>query len=74
MSEPRFIKFKETPKRNAFVLNKRSGDVLGLIQWYPDWRCYVLHAVPEGVVFNGECLRDIATYMDEQTRKRKESH
>lgn len=67
---PRFIEFKRQAGDEWDVLNKRHGDYLGCIVWYADWRCYTLEA-DETAVFNGECLRDIAAFMEDETKKRK---
>lgn len=66
----RFIEFNIADGGFA-VDNKRSGDTLGYIEWYAPWRCYVLQEVTEGTVFNGECLRDVAAFMEAETAKRK---
>lgn len=44
----------------------RSGNVLGRIKWYAHWRQYVF-APADGCLFNPECLRSIATFVEFQT-------
>lgn len=74
MSESRFISFRARVggiDPGWDVVNKRSGDIIGIIEWYARWRRLVLEG--GDAVFDAECLRDIATFMEEETRKRKAS-
>lgn len=41
------------------ITSTRSGALLGRLEWYARWRCYVLSAEPE-VVWAPDCLRDVA--------------
>lgn len=51
--------------RYWIVRNAKSGAALGLIEWYPRWKQYVL--CPNAVtVFNHSCLRDIAGFLTQQ--------
>lgn len=54
--------------RTWIVLNKRHGDVLGTISFYPAWRQFVFEAEP-GCVFSSGCMRDVAAFCDEQRRQ-----
>ena len=50
--------------------NKRSGDVLGIVRWYSQWRQYCFYPEPH-TVFNYDCLQNIRTFMKQLRRKPK---
>ena len=52
------------------IVNKRSGDLLTTIEWYPAWRQYCEER-EEGTVFSGSCDRAIANFLDELNRRHK---
>lgn len=52
-------------------VNTRDGSGLGIVQWFPRWRCYVF--VPTyGTVYERDCLRDIAEFCERQTNLNKQ--
>lgn len=53
------------------VDGKRSGDILGVVEWYGPWRQYVFAPDPD-TVFNLGCLLDIADFVAEQNAKQRE--
>jgi hypothetical protein len=77
MTEPRYIRFvprgvvpgKVTQAWE--VENRRSGDRLGLIGWYGPWRRYAFMPTGSTLVFDEICLRDIAAFLEEQTRQQR---
>lgn len=50
--------------------NRKSGDVLGHVRYYPQWRQYVSQLYPSAV-FNNSCLRDIADFLDQLNAEKK---
>lgn len=52
------------------VWSLSNGMVLGMIRWFGRWRGYVFEP-DHGTVFNQECLRDIALFIDEQMKARR---
>lgn len=44
------------------IVNIRSGDPLGLIEWYPPWRKWIA-AFEEHVVWSYDCLKDVIDFM-----------
>lgn len=44
---------------------------LGMISWYSPWRKYVFSPAP-GTVFEEDCLRTIAEFVEAQTRQHKQ--
>jgi len=48
------------------VRNRHHGDELGTIIWYGPWHQYVFRA-DTGTLYSNGCLRDIATFVAEQT-------
>ena len=45
---------------------KRSGDLLGMIDWHTWWKCYVFQP-STSADFNAECLRDLAAFLEKIT-------
>jgi hypothetical protein len=72
MSE--YLEFKQIPfkgKTKKFhIISKSSGFVLGLISWYPQWRCYTFSpAYP--TTWNKDCLKDIEDFLNNLMIERK---
>jgi len=44
------------------ILNKRSGDPLGNIFWYPPWRSYTASFFSSSV-WSQDCLQDVAAFI-----------
>jgi hypothetical protein len=44
------------------VTNNKSGEELGTIKWYAQWRQYVF--VPENSLYSRGCLADIQDFME----------
>jgi len=59
-----FVKVGEKPRTSAWeIRNNKTGSVIGEISWYATWRQYC--TMPKGgTVFNNQCLRDIAGFLD----------
>ena len=53
------------------VVAKESGAALGRVSWYAVWRRYVFHPLP-GTLYEQDCLRTIADFCEEETRKHRE--
>jgi hypothetical protein len=83
MKEGKYIKFlmdgtSKTGKTQKWrvVTKDDNEDLLGYISWYGPWRCYafsafcgqMFHTTP---VFEKRCLRDIADFIEEQTKDHK---
>ena len=69
----KWVKFEECrvkvgrKTRVFLVLAKQGDDQLGIVSWYAQWRRYSLFpARPASghVVFESDCLRDIAAFCD----------
>lgn len=45
-------------------VNNKSGDVLGLVKWYPGWRQYCFFC-DTGIVLSAGCLHDIESFIVE---------
>ena len=54
------------------ILNNSCGHELGYIKWYPQWRQYCMFTYDD-IVFNSQCLKDIAEFMDNLMRIHKEA-
>ena len=52
------------------IYNKDNGSYLGRVSWYPGWRKYCFGAAMT-TVFEEDCLRDIAKFLEDATAARK---
>jgi hypothetical protein len=52
------------------IESRRSGDLLGIIQWYGPWRQYVFFPSEE-TLFNSGCLMDIREFISTLMEIRK---
>lgn len=50
--------------------NINDGILLGVVQWHSPWRKYCFFTIAD-VVFEQDCLRDIAEFIVEETKKHK---
>lgn len=50
-----------------YQLVTRTGDVLGQVEWYPDWRRYVLGRVIADAVWSDYCLQAVARLLGDLT-------
>ena len=48
-----------------------GGCILGYIQWRSGWRKYVFQPA-EDTVFDASCLREMADFLEQETRIQKE--
>lgn len=56
--------------RGWWVMPKDGGNRIGCIYWYGPWRKYVFMPDPN-CVFEQDCLRDIADFIQAETTKHK---
>lgn len=50
--------------------NKKSGDVIGLVEWYCNWRQYCF--MPKGdTVFSRGCMLDVIEFINKLEDERK---
>lgn len=56
-------------KTDIWSIEGRSG-VLGYVRWHGPWRGYAMFPEPN-TIFNATCLRELASFTDEQTRLHK---
>lgn len=58
-------------KTCVFIVETKTGETLGTIRWYGAWRGYAFF--PESdTLYEKQCLRDIADYLDEIRSVRRE--
>ena len=80
-SEYKYIKFEKDsayrdPKGKTIciiIYNKHSDEELGYIEWYEAWRQYCM-MTKDDIVFNSQCLKDIAEFMDNLMRIHKQNN
>jgi len=74
MEKPKWITFRPRGIRHDhdawYVMAVKDGAILGFIEWYPKWRRFVFlpDYRPSVFVFEQDCLRDIANFIEENTR------
>ena len=54
------------------VVTKAEGALLGSIGWFGRWRRYAFTPY-EGSVYEQDCLRDIASFIEAQTKAHREA-
>lgn len=73
MGEPRWIKFElaaNLPKTQVFNVLTKEGGYLGQVKWFGQWRRYCFY--PDvGSIYEQDCLRDIANFVQQQTAQHK---
>jgi hypothetical protein len=68
---PKYIEFQEVmPHPNGIwvIRNKRSGDILGRVEWYARWRLYVA-IFSDSTVWSHDCLADVSAFMRSLSNK-----
>ena len=65
----KFITFREVYPGDWRVINNRSGDQLGEIGYYAEWRQFVMYAA-EFTFWSHDCLRDVADFTQQLNRER----
>ena len=66
---------KEMPnegrKTKIFSVRAKEDDTfIGLVKWFGAWRKYCFFPI-ENTVFEQDCLRDIAQFIEEETKRHK---
>lgn len=75
----KWIRFEELPKLKPShktdrwqVIANEGDDDLGEVYWNTGWRRYIF-APYSNCIFEQDCLRDIAEFIECQTKERKKS-
>jgi hypothetical protein len=59
-----FVEIGTAHKRPGYSCrNNRTNGTLGLVDWYPPWRQYTFTVWSDDIVFNKECLENIADFL-----------
>lgn len=73
----KWVDFLEIPRPVStktklwYVVAKQGGSHLGEVRWYSPWRKYAFYPV-ETAIFEQDCLRDIASFIEARTTLHKE--
>src|SRR3990167_10059944 len=68
-----FLERPPNPKTRLWrVVSKKGGDSLGRIEWYGPWRKYAFEP-HESTVYEEDCLRDIAAFVEDRKSTRLNS-
>jgi len=71
-----FVEVTPTGPRKTkvfYVRSKKHGFVVGSVSWFGRWRQYVFFLQP-GMVFNKDCLCDIAQFLEGLMQERKREY
>ena len=60
-------------KTAIWLVLDKAGGVLGQVKWFGRWRKYSFFPMPD-CVFEGTCLREIARFIEDQTRAHRNDH
>ena len=68
-----FLEFVESPslglKTKIFHVMNNSGEILGRVSFFPQWRKYIFTQYAPGIVFDSSCLENIAGFLEHETEK-----
>jgi len=64
----KYIHFDDVQDCGWYCYNNRNDDSLGCVTFYPIWKQWVIDFRPD-MVFNNQCLRDIADFLDQLNKK-----
>lgn len=70
-TEYKFIRF-EKELTVWCCKNKKHGDMLGTISYCNAWKLFVFQP-PSGTEFSADCLRDIADFLEQLNKEKKET-
>ena len=70
-TEYKYIRFEQVIMTFWLCKNRKSGEVIGSVEWYQQWKqpCFFSNA---DMVFSAECLRDIAKFLSSLPMKGEE--
>ncbi len=55
---------------NTYYVKNKSGDKLGDIEYYKDWKCWIFQ--PEiSTIFSDDCLLEIQGFLTRKNREQK---
>jgi len=59
-------------KTRRWELHAQDGGLLGFIEWLGRWRCYTFRPATSSTTwFEQTCLREIATFIESETKARR---
>lgn len=68
----RFIVYEQKPKTTVWRIESiENGVILGYVKWFPNWRKYAFFP-EEDTVYEQDCLKDIANFIEIQMKCRKD--
>lgn len=65
--ETKYLVFTVTakkPKTIQMTVTNKKGHILGTIRWHGNWRQYVYETFEDEIIYNHQCLKDIAGVLD----------
>lgn len=71
-TEYKFIRFVQFKSQRWYCENKKHGDLLGGVVFCSQWNQYTF-APPSGTEFSADCLRDIADFLEQLNKEKKEN-
>ena len=69
-----FRKLKRKPgqKTDRWNIKSHDGTQLGIIRFFPQWRCYISES-DNNIVWSWECHKEVSTFLKKKTEKWRES-
>jgi len=73
----RFVKFRKLKrpygrKTDRWTIKSHDGTPLGIIRFFPQWRCYVSES-DKDIVWSWECHEEVKKFLKKQTDAWKET-
>lgn len=65
-----FAEVHDTGKTKVFNILSKSGDVLGKISWFSNWRKYTFWPEQQ-TIFDSKCLIEIVSFINDLMEERK---
>ena len=67
----KYLEFqKDDIVKTIWILNKRTKERLGVLNYFPKWKCYVFSG-KSSALFDSECLQEVIDKLDELNKENK---
>jgi hypothetical protein len=66
----KFIETKDTGKTKVFNICNNSGDILGYIKWFANWRRYCFYTI-DNMIFDVNCISEVSDFITNLMEERK---
>ena len=67
-----FLEFKKAKEFDGYnVWNKKTGEIIGEIYYYPQWKKLIFGTIEDDIVLSGDCLIDIGHFINKLDKEMK---